>query len=102
MGVAVFRRRKPFEDKDIRREQDPEAEISGSTARGERRSRGRTALRVEIGLEGWNPMSGTGMKQGRQGTGGSRPREREKRCGGSVTRGVESLGVCGCPFPGTR
>jgi len=44
-----------------------------------------TGNREVVLLRGWkstlkgNPMGGTGMKQGRQRMGGSRPREREKR-----------------------
>jgi hypothetical protein len=40
------------------------------TARGERRRRRRTAAREEQSSEGHNPLSGSGMKQGRQARGG--------------------------------
>jgi len=50
---------------------------------GQGRPRGRTALRVEIDPEGWNPKGGTGMKQGRQVPGGGKPWEREKRWEGT-------------------
>jgi len=79
-------------DKDSCREQDPEAGFRGvfrvqePTARGERRPGGRTALHEGAPSKGKNPRSGTGTRQGRQEKGGSRPREREKRWGGTLTR----------------
>jgi hypothetical protein len=54
------------------------------TSGGYRHPRGCTALLAELGPGGRNPKDGTGTKQGRQVPGGTRPREREKRWGGSV------------------
>jgi hypothetical protein len=55
-------------------------EVGGAvqTTRGYRRRRRRTAAREEQGSEGRNPMSGSGMKQGRQARGGSKRQEVEK------------------------
>jgi hypothetical protein len=49
------------------------------TTRGERGSREPNALGVDSALKGKKPMDGTGMKKGRQVSGGAKPREREKR-----------------------
>jgi hypothetical protein len=49
------------------------------TTRGEGGSKEPNALRVKSALKGKKPMDGTGMKQGRQMSGGAKPREREKR-----------------------
>jgi hypothetical protein len=46
----------------------------GPTPRGDRRRRRRTATRWEKSSEGRNPMSGSGMKQGRQARGGFKKR----------------------------
>jgi len=80
-----------LEDEDIHGEQDPEVEIFGSTTRGYRQPRGCLLRGWNSALKG-NPKGGTGMKQGRERMGGSRPREREKRCGGTETQRVEALG----------
>lgn len=94
-------------DRDSCGEQDPEAGFPGvfrvqePTARGERRPGGRTALHEGTPSKGENPRSGTGTRQGRQETGGARPRERAKRWGGNMTRGW-TPGNGGCPLPGRR
>jgi hypothetical protein len=50
----------------------------GETQRGARRPRGRTAPGEDQGLEGWNPIGGTGMEQAREVVRGARRREGEK------------------------
>jgi hypothetical protein len=53
--------------------------LNGEPQEGKGPREGSPALQVEIDPEGQNPTGGTGMKQGRQVTGGAKPRERAKR-----------------------
>lgn len=52
---------------------------AGEPQEGKGPRKGSPALQVEIDPEGQNPTGGTGMKQGRQASGGAKPRERVKR-----------------------
>jgi hypothetical protein len=58
----------------------------GPTSRGDRRRKRRTATRQEQSSEGCNPMSGSGMKQGRQARGGSKGVERSRKPEGASGR----------------
>jgi hypothetical protein len=79
MKVAVSPDFGHRETRDTCREQNPEAETLESTARGYEVRKNTRLCKWKSSLKGSNPTDGTGMKQGRQRAGGSRPREREKR-----------------------